>query len=289
MKEKFLVLVALFGVLHAGAQTEINDYKYITVPYFFEFVKGKNTHRLNTTTRFLLKKYGLNAYMDDELNAEDYANDNCLALRADVVKVNALLKTKLKVVLLNCNDEVVYESEIGESKAKSYDEAYKEALIDAAESFENINYKYTPSNEPVNKEAPASEDREESKKEATVNETVAKEKTLKLEETSAKKNEVIESEKLEKVEMAEEVKPRAEKVSPKSPEPKIELRAISISGGYEIVDQSSKVIMTLLETAVPNVYVVKDSNAIAYKENDEWFISRKVDGKTIKEPLKVQF
>ena len=290
MKRKYLAISTflLLGVFSLQAQSNINNYKYVTVPYFFEFVKGKNAHRLNTTTRFLLKKNGLNAFMDDELTANDYKQNNCLALQTDVIKINALLKTKLKVVLKNCNDEVIFESKVGESKAKSYDEAYQEALMDACESFADLNYKYTPANQPISKEEP--EETIETPKEITVVEEQPKH-VEKIEQEVAKK-EVAESTKEEVIESVESnIQEKVEIEEPviATPKPSNVLYAQAIDEGYQVVDSTPKVVMVLLKTSLVDVFLVADKNAIVFKENGLWVISKNKDGEIIKEILELKF
>ena len=158
MKKAVITLILVLGlVVFAKAQSSINDYKYVVVPHFYEFIKGKDTYRLNTITRYLLKKKGFAAFMEEEIKESDYKSNNCLALKADVVSINSMLKVKLKVVLKNCDGDIIFESEVGASKLKEYDIAYKEALNKAFESFEGISYKYTP-----NKEILARADKNES-------------------------------------------------------------------------------------------------------------------------------
>ena len=61
----------------------------------------------------------------------DLAQNNCLMLNANVVKIKGLLTTKLQLVLTNCKNTVVFSSEIGKSKLKEYQKAYHEALREA--------------------------------------------------------------------------------------------------------------------------------------------------------------
>ena len=134
----------MFCMTFAKAQNNLNDYKYIVVPHFYEFIQGKDTYRLNTITRFLFKKRGFNAFMAEEIKEADYLTNNCLALNADVVNLGGFTRTKLMIVLTNCDNEVVFSSDEGISKLKEYEKAYKEALNKAFVSFDSIVYNYTP-------------------------------------------------------------------------------------------------------------------------------------------------
>lgn len=272
MKIKVLILLAIFGTVNAIAQTNINDYKYVTVPHYFEFVKGKNAHRLNTTTRFLFKKNGFNAFMEDEIKEDDYKDNNCLALKAEVVKVNAILKTKLKVVLKNCNDEVVFESKTGESKLKTYGEAYKEALTKAFESFSDLNYQYKPNNNVVK------EKKEEVK--AVVTEV--------LEKKEDEKEEVAGQQATKKIIQTEVVEKKEIPVAPIKEQPST-LHAQATDSGFKVVDNASNIVMILLKTARPDFFIVKDQNAIVYKEEGNWYISKTVGNESTKEKLEIKF
>ena len=54
--------------------------------------------------------------------------------------------------------------------------------------------------------------------------------------------------------------------------------AQATSNGYQIVDSQPKIVMLLLATAAENVFIVKDKNAIVFKEDGFWFYSEN-DGK----------
>src|SRR5699024_7461527 len=65
------------------------------------------------------------------------------------------MKTELKLILKDCRNDEVFVTEWGESRAKDYEQGYKEALEDAMASFNAVNYEYN-GNEGVNKEQMAS-------------------------------------------------------------------------------------------------------------------------------------
>ena len=50
--------------------------------------------------------------------------------------------TKIKVVLKDCKDKVVYETVYGTSREKDFSAAYNQALRQAFQSFDKLNYKY---------------------------------------------------------------------------------------------------------------------------------------------------
>ena len=283
MKKAVLTLIIVFGIVaFAKAQSSINDYKYIVVPHFYEFIKGKDTYRLNTITRFLLKRNGFNAFMEEEIKERDYKNNNCLALKADVVSLNSMLKTKLKVVLKNCDGDIIFESEVGESKAKEYDIAYKEALNKAFESFKGINYHYTPNEDILSR---ADEDKSE------VQTVAAKEEVEKLkaeiQELKEKKEKVsIETKKEIEEESLSIVNNQVEEIENSISH----LIAKSITNGYELINSNTnKVEYIIQKTAMKDVYTIKDQNGVVYKKKKVWIMEYSVDGKSISKTLDIKF
>src|SRR5690606_25059413 len=101
-----------------------------------DFLKEKDQYQINSITKFLFNKYGYTAFMQDEDLPEDLRNNKCLGLTVDVVKENALLKTKLRIDLRDCNGTVIQSSKIGETREKEYAKAYNYALRDAFETFQ---------------------------------------------------------------------------------------------------------------------------------------------------------
>ena len=74
--------------------------------------------------------------VEGEQYPDDLAGNVCMGLTSDVEKGKGMFKTKLNVVLKNCQGGVIYTSEVGESRIKEYDKAYSDALRNAFKSFE---------------------------------------------------------------------------------------------------------------------------------------------------------
>jgi len=279
MKKTVITLIFILGVIvYVKAQSSINDYKYVVVPHFYKFLTGKDTYRLNTITRFLLKKKGFNAYMEEEINESDYKNNNCLALKANVESVNSMLKTKLKVVLKNCDGDIVFESKIGESKAKEYNIAYKEALNKAFESFEGINYNYRP-----NKDIIARSDSKVSKTEIVVDKMEIEKLKAELKELKEDK-EIIVKKKEEVIEY-----PFLEAVKDDN-ETENYLKAKSLTNGYELINNSTNKIEYIIQkTAMKDVFTIKDQNGIVYKKGKSWIMEYTEGGKSIYKTLEIKF
>lgn len=139
MKIKFLLLIFFTSII--GFAQSVNDFKAVIVPIKFDFAKGVNPYRLSTMTKANLIKAGFNAfYENDQLPAE--LINRCDLLYADVKRDNAFLVTKLFIELKDCFGKVVYTSEMGRSKEKEYEAAYRESLDLAFVSVNNLHYKY---------------------------------------------------------------------------------------------------------------------------------------------------
>ena len=127
MKKNIVVLFLCLGPL-LFAQSTINQYQYVIVPSKFKFTKQTDQYRLNTLTKLLLQKYGFKSYLEsDEISAE-IKDSNCNKLYADVISSGNFIRTKIQVVLKDCNGKVRYESGIGTSKEKDFNVAYNQAL-----------------------------------------------------------------------------------------------------------------------------------------------------------------
>ena len=140
------VLISSFGI----AQKDLNNYKYIIVPKTFEFSKSEDQYQLNSLLKFLFNKYGYEAYFSNDDLPEELKNNMCLALNSEALKdKGGLFKTKLEIILKDCFGNTVMTSQIGESREKDYQKAYTEALREAFETYQNIDYKYVSNQETV--------------------------------------------------------------------------------------------------------------------------------------------
>ena len=144
---KFTLLVLLGFTFYLNAQkvsASLNDYKYVIVPVKYDFLKEADKFQLNSLTKFLFEKYGFTAYMENDVLPDDYKNNNCLAMKSDVIYDGGFFKTKLMVQLKNCEGDVLYTTKMGETREKEFKAAYHLALRDAFTSFKSVNYKYVP-------------------------------------------------------------------------------------------------------------------------------------------------
>lgn len=289
MKKAIIVLSIILGCsTFSKAQSSINDYKYVIVPNSFDFLKSDNQYQLNSLTKFLFEKNGFHVVMNNENFPEDLSNNRCLALQTDVKRVKGFLKTKIKVVLKNCNNEIIFISEIGETREKNYSKAYNFALRDAFNSIEAINYKYKPNENIV---AKASNSNKNSNQE--IEKLKEEIKTLKDQKSSRIKLPVkVKDTKIEIEEKAEDVKEEVSKTTKiMATKTKVSnvLYAQEIDSGFQVVDSTPKVIMVLLTTPKQDVFIVKNRSAIVYKEDGFWYLSEDNGTATTTKKLNIKF
>lgn len=139
MKIKLFLITLFISAL--GFSQSVNDYKAVIVPIKFDFAKGINPYRLSTMTKSNLIKAGFQAFYENEQLPAEYL-DRCELLYADVKKDNGFLITKLFVEFKDCFGKVVYTSEVGKSKEKEYETAYRECVDLAFVSVNKLKYKY---------------------------------------------------------------------------------------------------------------------------------------------------
>ncbi|MBW2962231.1 hypothetical protein [Mesonia aestuariivivens] len=126
----------------------VNYFKYVVIPVQYKFQDEENKYMLNSLTKHLFNEEGFETYMNVETKPKDLAFNKCLALYAEVQSESESffsLNTQLKLILRDCNDQIVFKSE-GRSKLKNYKEAYHDALKNAFKVFNTFNYSYNGKN-----------------------------------------------------------------------------------------------------------------------------------------------
>ena len=249
MKKLLLTLVLLLS-LTTFSQT-VNDYQYVIVPAKFDFLKEPDKYRLNTTTKLLLQKYGFKSFLStDEVPAEATSN-RCAILYASLVNDNSFFVTKLKVVLKDCQDRVVYETADGSSREKDYHVAYNEALRAAFKSFDQLNYAY-------------------SGKSATVVEVVAPA--------------VPETPKPQPQKIIPATIPTVVPVAG-------QLYAQPIPNGFQLINTEPKVVYKIYNTSVKDYFIASkgEQNGVFFTKNGNWYFEYYANGKLVSETIDVKF
>lgn len=277
------MLFALFIISNTFAQANLNNYKYVIVPKKFEFLKEANQYRLNELTEFLFNKYGFQALMEGDSYPDDLLKNRCLALKSNLIKDSGLFKTKISVELKDCNDQVVYTSEVGESREKEYEKAYNEAVRNAFKSFETVNYQYVPNENNDVAEAP----------EATKNTEVSQEIQKLKEELQELKAKTVSD-----VPQAAAVKPEPTVTPVEKAMPTVKyteenasdvLYAQPIENGYQLVDSSPKVVYKIKKTSLDNVFLVEGLDGTLLNKNGQWVIEYYENGSLKQKVLNIKF
>ncbi|WP_308992954.1 hypothetical protein QLS71_010640 [Mariniflexile litorale] len=291
MKIKYIaILITCLLSASLFSQTNLNNYKYVIVPNKYEFLKEADQYQLNSLTEFLFNKCGFVALMEGSNYPDDVTKNRCLALKSNLIKDSGMFKTKLSVELKNCNDQVVFTSEMGESREKEYQRAYTGALREAFKSIEALNYKYVPN---ANNSVIASQEVE------TKSEVSKEIQQLREEIQNLKKEkEAVVVEKVEpKVEAVKEV-PVEEMVVKEvsgtntliAKEPVNGfLYAQAIDNGFQLVDSTPKVVYKIKKTSIPDVYMVEGKNATLYKKDGNWVLEYYENNVLKQEELNIKF
>lgn len=254
MKKHLLVLLVL--VVNYSYSQSVNDYKAVIIPVKYDFLKTENQYRLNTLTKFNLKKAGFEAFYSNEAVPNDYS-DRCSLLYIDVLKENSFLISKLFLTLKDCNGKIIFQSAVGKSKEKEYQVAYTEALNEAFQSVHNLKYKYNGST--TTKVQPATHP-EVVKPMAS---SVSVVKSAVNEHVVA--NSVVSDSKL--------------------------LYAQSTANGYQLIDSTPKVIMKVFSTSNKECYIaVKgDIQGVLILKNNQWVFEYYQNDQLWSETIAVKF
>ena len=248
MRIKFLLIALLTSVI--GFSQSVNDYKAVIVPLKYEFLKTENQYRLSTMTKANLVKAGFKAFYGNEQLPAEFA-DRCDLLYADVKRDNGFLVTKLFVEFRDCYGKVVFTSQVGKSKEKEYESAYRESLEMAFVSINALQYKYNGKSANTVKTVTASVP-------ATVQTVTA---------------------------AATASAPVADITDPNL------LYAQPTENGYQLIDKTPKVVMKLLKTSRPDSFIaIKDGiqGSLNAKDN-QWFFEYYKNDQLVSEKVVVKF
>jgi hypothetical protein len=253
MKSKFLFLLLI--VSSYGFSQSVNDYAAIIVPTKYEFVKNENEYRLNTLTKFNLKKAGFEAFYTNETIPKEY-DDRCSLLNVDVKEEKGFMITKLFITFNDCYGKVVFRSEIGKSREKDYEMAYTEALNNAFISVYALHYKYNGAAANNQKAVIASSGIAPVATNAVVAAAVAVNVP-----SSTESNEMN------------------------------VLFAQPIKSGYQLVDNAPKVVMKVYKTTNPAIYLATKGTlqGVLISKDNQWFFEYYQNDTLMSEKIAVKF
>lgn len=248
--KKTILFLLLFITLSAFSQKSINNYKYVIVAEKFNFLKENNKYKTSSLTKFLFNKYGFQSFLDSDSLPDDFNNNRCSALFADLKKVSSLFKTKVFLELKDCNRKTVYKSEVGISKIKDFSKSYHEAIRDAFKSVKKLNYLYTPTTN-VQKGL------------------VLSEKAIEEEKRIGNPTEIIK----------EELSTVVGNI----------LYAQVISNGFQLVNTKPEKVFVVLNTKSKNIFIIKGKNGILYKSGNSWIAEHYEKGELIQKIYQIKF
>lgn len=232
MKKTFFIvtLMLVYTTVSFAQKNNINVYKYILVPNQYEFQKSEDAYQVNSLTKFLFNRAGFTVFMTDDNIPAEMANNACMALKAIVVNNSGLLSTKMQIKLVDCYNNIVYLTDEVSSREKDYKKAYHEAIREAFEEIENLNYSYQPAT-PVKEELKTVE---KELQKPIVKEVV--EAIDNIQEVKITEEKQLVEEKLEKAKVEDKIEKKKKTIKPLQEEIKeIEIKPIlTIEGNYVV-------------------------------------------------------
>lgn len=263
MKRSVLVLF-LFACLSGYSQSTINNYKYVVVPEKFTQFKDAYQDMLKSLTKGLLEYKGFTVYLENADMPSEVANNKCQTLSADLLEKGGMLTTEITLILKDCKGNVVYKSNAGKSREKDYKTAYNIALRDA---FTSVTYAYS---------GPAAE---------------ATQLTVTAATTPEKQTPVATAVIIPAEPQVAASTPHVQSTETVTSRPAGTLYARAIANGYQLIDNNTKVVLTLMKTSAENYYIANNANAngIVLKNGEEWFFEYYKNGKLASEKLLVKF
>jgi len=271
--KRYILLFALLLSLSGYAQNTINNYKFVVVPEKFSFLKEADQYRLNTLSKMILEDKGFTVYMDNPQLPDEIASNKCNALNFDVLEKNTMFSTNLTVVLKDCKNNILFKSTEGRSKEKDYKVSYNLALRAAFESLNSFNYVYTA---PTTSTAPTTAGITTAQSAAAVTiavaEPVAKVATAAAITTPASS-------------------PSPVQVATVGARAAGTLYAQPTANGYQLIDTTPKIILTLFKTSVEGYFIAENgsSNGIVFKKDGNWVFEYYKAGKLFADPLSIKF
>ncbi len=133
----------MFTSLIALSQSSLNDYNMAIIPSRFDFQKGDNQYRINSTIKTFLLQKGFEAYLSTDELPEGFLDYNCNKVFVKAVEENTTFVTKLKVEFRDCEGRILFETDLAETREKDFAKAYNQVLLKTLTTFSKAKYKYS--------------------------------------------------------------------------------------------------------------------------------------------------
>lgn len=256
--KKYMLLFLLLFSFSAYAQNTLNNYKYVLVPEKFPFSKEENQYGLNTLAKSLLEEKGFAAYLDNPDIPQELAANKCNALRVEVLERKALFSTNLTLLLKDCQGNIVFKGKEGKSREKEFSTAYNLALRDAFASLKEVPYAYNGTvNTPQPSQPPVAAAQATTPSPATP--SLAAAATIPA--------------------------PAA------APLPAGTLYAQATATGYQLIDTTPKIVLSLFKTSVQDCFIADNGTAhgVVLKKGNDWYFEYYQGKQLVSEKLVIKF
>ena len=265
---QFIMCLCLLISFSSFSQTSVNEYKYVSVPDNYSFLKGNDQYQLNSLTVFLFEKNNFTVLNSLKNYPSDLATNSCLLLKSDLIKIKGFFKTKLQLVLTDCRDNIVFSSEIGQSKLKDFKKSFQEALRNTFVSVTELNYGYSGSITSPKPPLPF-----------VVEKGTIEGKTPNTPDPLAPELQIVAPPKLATAPQVTDIENK---------EALLGLIIKPTISGYDFIDNITKKVMYSVQaTMFENVYIIEAQSGIMYKRGNSWFREYYEQNKTIIETLKI--
>lgn len=296
---KNILLIVLVLVYRSGfGQENLNNYKYIIIPKKFENFKIPNQYQTSTLLKYAFTEKGFLAIYDDVL-PEDLFKNRCLGLIAQLKDESSLFGTKVSVGLNDCSGQEVFSSIESKNRIKSYNEAYKSAILASMTSFDDIDYSYTPLIEDSQPITVSFKNDVKTLKGDIAEPTEVPAIPIQTPEMQPKNNSVgVTQTATETVQTYRDVSPvdsmvkKAPKEIPSSENKDADiLYAQPIANGYQLVDGTPKVVMKLMKSSTENVYIANGQgrSGMVFQSEDTWVFEYYLDDQLVRDELRIKF
>lgn len=170
---KHVVLSLSFFLSTMIYAQKVNDFQYVIVPNKYDAMKTADEYQVNGLSKFLLNKYGFDAYLESDDKPFAMKDAVCDVLYADLMDDSNFIYTRVFFLLKDCEGNTVFKTQEGRSKLKAYRPAYNEAIREAFEDIRALQYSYKG----THKEGSLSSDYIKEKKEITEEQLSTQEST----------------------------------------------------------------------------------------------------------------
>jgi hypothetical protein len=258
MKHFLAILLITFFTSAIQSQASLNDYDMALIPAKFDFQKSDNQYRINATIKAFLKQKGFDAYLSSDVLPEGFIDYNCNKVFVNAIDESSLFSTKIKIEFKDCKSNILFTTDLSESRIKDFAPAYNQALLATLKTFDKAKYKFSGKTY-YNEEAQE------------------KLQSRNVESVSTEVTKVIKSENgvvYEKVEKAaSELKRSAEEAS---------IKVKNLINSEELV---------LYKTTRNAIFICNTNgkNGIVFAKNDVWFFEYLDNGKLVSEKLDIKF